>query len=449
MSRLRPQFDAARAPGGGTLSVVKARAQRIDRRLWCVLLAALLAFGPGLTGSTWLKFLMVLLALYGFFRLGTGRELWRSRLRPPFPRLTIAPVAALLLLPALLWLPQNLNPAETNTAFTIALYAVLGIGLNVVVGFAGLLDLGYVAFFAVGAYTVGLLSSQSSPLAPNLHVTFWLLVPLAMLIAACAGFLLGIPVLPLRGDYLAIVTLGFGEIIRILVLNASSITNGTQGLYLIAKPSLGGFTFADAHDMYLLAVLLAFLAAFVTLRLLHSRVGRAWEAIREDEDVAEAMGIDTTAYKLLAFAIGAAIGGLGGALFAGQLGAFTPAEFDLFVSINVLSLVIIGGMGSIPGVVMGSVVLLGLPDVLRQPPTTVLFFHFPAGLQSALSRVSDYRLIAYGALLVVVVVLRPAGFLPSRRRQLEFEQTMEPDELPGDAGQPPELAAFIAGGESG
>jgi len=248
-----------------------------------------------------------------------------------------------------------------------------------------------------------------------------------MLLAAGAGVLLGIPVLPLRGDYLAIVTLGFGEIIQIIVLNATRLTGGTQGLYQIDKPSIGPYVFKDAAAMYMLAVVAAFIAAFLAMRLLHSRVGLAWEAIREDEDVAEAMGINTTAYKLLAFAIGAALGGLGGAVFAGQIGAFTPDEFNLFVSINVLALVIIGGMGSIPGVVMGSVVLLGLPDVLRLPPTTILVFHLPSAWQSAVARVSDYRLIAYGALLVIVVILRPAGFVPSRRRQLEFAQAAAPD----------------------
>jgi len=273
-------------------------------------------------------------------------------------------------------------------------------------------------------------------------------VLLAMTLSALAGVLLGIAVLPLRGDYLAIVTLGFGEIIRIIVLNANSLTNGAQGVYLIDKPVIGGFTFQDAGDMYLLTVVIAFLAAFVALRLLHSRIGRAWEAIREDEDVAEAMGINTTAYKLLAFGIGATIGGLGGALFAGQIGAITPDSFDLFVSINVLSLVIIGGMGSIPGVVMGAVVLLGLPDVLRQPPKTLLFFHLPPDLQQALARVSDYRLIAYGALLVLVVVLRPAGFLPSRRRLLEFEQAQEPDGPAGGGTQAPDMTTLAVAGDA-
>jgi branched-chain amino acid transport system permease protein len=298
----------------------------------------------------------------------------------------------------------------------------LGIGLNVVVGFAGLLDLGYVAFFAIGAYSVGIFSSRSSPIAPDAHVSFWLLLLLAMVLAAVAGVLLGIPVLPLRGDYLAIVTLGFGEIIGVVLINASSLTNGVQGLYLVDKPTLGGVVLSDARAMYGLAVVVAFVGAFTAMRLLHSRVGRAWEAIREDEDVAEAMGINTTAYKLLAFGIGASLGGVGGAIFAVKLGAFTPNEFDLFVSINVLCLVIIGGMGSIPGVVMGSLVLLGLPDVLRSPPSTILVFHLPARVQSAVAQVSDYRLIAYGALLVLVVVLRPEGFLPSRRRRLEFRE---------------------------
>jgi len=413
---------------GGARGPLVALLRRVDSRIWYLLLAAALALLPALTHSTVLKFLIVLLVLYIFFRLGAGRNIVDLRMRFGAHAVRVTAAAGLLLLPAALYLPRHLNALERNIAFTVALYIMLGIGLNVVVGFAGLLDLGYVAFFAIGAYTVGLLSSKSSPVVPHTHLAFWLLVPLAMLLAAVAGVILGVPVLPLRGDYLAIVTLGFGEIIGIVLLNATNVTNGTQGLFQVDKPRLGDLVFKDAEAMYRLAIVAAFLAAFAAMRLLQSRVGRAWEAIREDEDVAEAMGINTTAYKLLAFAIGASLGGLGGALFAGKIGAFTPGEFDLFVSINVLALVIIGGMGSIPGVVMGSVVLLGLPDVLRQPPKTILFFDLPGGWQRALAHASDYRLIAYGALLVLVVVLRPAGLLPSKRRQLEFRQAEEAGE---------------------
>jgi branched-chain amino acid transport system permease protein len=273
-----------------------------------------------------------------------------------------------------------------------------------------LLDLGYVAFFAIGAYTWGLVASPVSPVRPEITPSFWLMAPLAMLLTAGAGVLLGIPVLRLRGDYLAIVTLGFGEIIRIILLNATDITNGTQGLFRIERISVPGTELRNAGEVFLLILIGAFIMGVGALRLQASRVGRAWEAIREDEDVAEAMGVNTTRYKLLAFAIGASLGGLGGAIFAARQGAIFPQDFTLIISINVVALVIIGGMGSIPGVVLGSLVLIGLPEVLRD-----------VRLGGVIDPARD-RLILYGALLVAVMILRPAGLLPARRRELEFAQ---------------------------
>lgn len=276
------------------------------------------------------------------------------------------------------------------------LFMLLGLGLNVVVGFAGLLDLGYVAFYAIGAYTYALLASSKFAI----HLSFWIVLPIAALLAGIAGVLLGIPVLRLRGDYLAIVTLGFGEIIRILVTNLRGLTGGSQGVIGIDSPMLFNFELKTGTHFYYLIYLLVLLAIFVTLRLDRSRLGRAWIAMREDEDAAQMIGVNTTRHKLMAFAVGAFIGGLGGAIFAAWQGSIFPDNFNLFVSINVISLIIIGGLGSIPGVIIGSFALIALPDILRT--------------------FSDFRLLLYGLLLVIMMIARPEGFIPSRRRQMEL-----------------------------
>ena len=328
--------------------------------------------------------------------------------------------------------------------FLVALYATLGIGLNVVVGMAGLLDLGYVAFFATGAYTVAIFSSPVSP-AVHGHLDFWVLLPMAVGVGAFVGVLLGLPVLPLRGDYLAIVTLGFGEIIRILILNMTNYTRGSSGLFELPPPNIGFRHIDDVRSFYVLAVLAAFLVWFVTSRLRRSRTGRAWEAIREDEDVAAAMGINTTRYKLMAFSIGASIGALGGAIYAPFIDFIAPQSFTLLVSINVIALVIIGGMGSTQGVVAGALILIGVPELLQfQETATVLekFGWLQAGINHAIDwsnalthldlgglpaadkwgqKIALYRFIVFGALLVLIMVLRPSGLFPSRRRELKFE----------------------------
>jgi len=276
------------------------------------------------------------------------------------------------------------------------LYIILGLGLNVVVGLAGLLNLGYVAFYAIGAYTYALLASGHF----DIHISLWRVLPLAALLAGVAGILLGIPVLRMRGDYLAIVTLGFGEIIRMLVTNLTDLTNGSQGLIGIDSPFLLGLELKTSTHFYYMILIFIIIAIFITYRLDHSRIGRGWIALREDEDVAQMAGINTTRYKLLAFAVGAIIGGLGGAIFAAWQGSIFPDNFNLMVSINVICLIIIGGMGSIPGVIIGSFALIALPDILRE--------------------FSDYRLLLFGLLLVVMMIARPEGFIPSRRMQLEL-----------------------------
>jgi branched-chain amino acid transport system permease protein len=304
--------------------------------------------------------------------------------------------------------------------FNVALYTLLGIGLNVVVGYAGLLDLGYVAFFAAGAYCYALITAPdagSSEWAQQWDPSmgFWLILPLALVVAAAIGVLLGIPVLRLRGDYLAIVTLGFGEIIRLMLQNQDEYTNGTRGLFLLPKPTFLGNQLEQAREIYFVVLALILLALFVAERIRSSRVGRAWEAIREDEDVAAAMGVDTTFYKLLAFAIGAAIGGVGGVVLAAKQGSVFPPDFNLDVSINVLALVIIGGMGNVRGILLGAFLVVGLPDVLRD-------FSLNLGVLELKDIGVDYRLIIFGAALILVMVLRPQGLIPSRRRALEFEQ---------------------------
>jgi len=291
---------------------------------------------------------------------------------------------------------------------------LLGLGLNIVVGLAGLLDLGYVAFFAIGAYTMGLLTAPSPH---HIMMNFWLVIPIAIFLAALTGLLLGGPVLRLRGDYLAIVTLGFGEIIRILSKSddLTPLTGGPMGVPKIAGPTLFGKPFNSSIDYVYIIFLAVLLVIFVTNRLQHSRVGRAWEAMREDETVARAMGISTLRYKLLAFAIGAAFAGLGGALFASRNQFTGPDDFSLMVSINVVALVIVGGMGNIPGVIAGALVLKGLPEVLRQ--------------------LQDYRILVFGFLLIVMMIWRPAGLIASSRRRMEIDRNASAAPPPQEGGQ--------------
>jgi branched-chain amino acid transport system permease protein len=280
----------------------------------------------------------------------------------------------------------------------------MGIGLNIVVGFAGLLDLGYVAFFAVGAYTYGLLSAPESYIVLSLPgfegVTFWAGLPIAIFVGAFAGVLLGAPVLRMRGDYLAIVTLGFGEIIRLLLINLRDYTGGPGGVLDIPAPTILGHDLGDPKGILYLAMVFGVVATILTLRLRDARLGRAWIALREDEDVAQAMGINLISIKLLAFGAGAAFAAAGGALYAARQVNIFPDNFALDVSINVLSLIIIGGIGSFEGVILGSIALIGLPEILRS--------------------VSEYRIIAFGAVLIAMMILRPEGFLPSSRREYEL-----------------------------
>ena len=348
--------------------------------------------------------------LGGLIGFALAQPGWRKSVRTGWDRLiglpllrhrAVRPTLNVFLLLVLLIVPLQVSQYWNYTLGTVGIYVLLGLGLNIVVGMAGLLDLGYVAFFAVGAYSVALLTA---PAPHHLLWNFWVAVPIGIGLAGLAGVLLGVPVLRMRGDYLAIVTLGFGEIIRILSKSdlLTGFTGGPKGVLNVGGPApLLPFLNSDISLLYII-ILLIFLAIFMTLRLQHSRIGRAWEAMREDETVAGAMGINTLQHKLMAFGIGAAFAGLGGALFAARNQFTGPEDFNLMVSINVLAVVIVGGMGSIPGVIAGAFVLKGIPETLRE--------------------MENYRVILFGALLVIMMLLRPEGLFPSSRRKLEAHQ---------------------------
>lgn len=307
---------------------------------------------------------------------------------------------------ALFFLPRSWGSYWNYIMGTVGIYVILGLGLNIIVGYAGQLVLGYVAFFAIGAYSVALLTA---PQPHHLMWNFWIALIVGVLLAALTGILLGLPILRLRGDYLAIVTLGFGEIIRILLKSdiLTPLTAGPKGVPNIAGPVLFGKAFTTDADFMYLIILAVLLILFVTRRLENSRTGRSWVAIREDEVAARATGINTFQSKLLALAIGAAFAGLGGVLFASRNQFTGPEDHSFMVSVNVLSLVIVGGMGSIPGVFLGSFALKGLPEMLRE--------------------LDIYRLMFFGALLVVMMILRPEGLWPASHPQLEKKLEAQQD----------------------
>ncbi len=305
----------------------------------------------------------------------------------------------------ILGLPLIFDSYLVEVVDQVGLYILMGLGLNIVVGFAGLLDLGYVAFFAIGAYMMGVLTSTGELGVGGL--SFWAALPICVLTSVAAGVLLGIPVLGMRGDYLAIVTMGFGEIIRILALSdfLKPVIGGAQGILKIPKPRIGSFTLVEPGEFYYLIVLGCLLAAFVSWRLRDARLGRQWMAMREDEDVAEAVGIPLVKTKLLAFGIGAAFAGLSGAIFASRIGSIFPNSFEMKVSINVLSLILVGGLASLPGVVVGALTLIGLPELLRE--------------------FAQYRMLIYGAMLIIMMLARPEGFWPSEVRKRELRADLD------------------------
>jgi branched-chain amino acid transport system permease protein len=350
---------------------------------------------------------------------GIGEHRVRRRVdqMPAAGRRSIALLGFAALLGVLAVFPLLVGPVLSQILGTVGIFLLMGLGLNIVVGYAGLLDLGYVAFFAAGAYLTALLTGAAvaSPLGlihPVLpfHLSFYMAVPVVVLVAAFIGILIGAPVLRLRGDYLAIVTLGFGEIARVLVSSdwLRRILGGAEGLQGITPAPIGGVSFQHPEPFYYLVLGFCLLAVYVSYRLADSRIGRAWVAMREDEQVAEAMGISTVRYKLLAFAIGASVGCVSGALFAVQIGSLAPVSFNILISITALSVIILGGMGSIPGVIVGALVLIGLPQLLDE--------------------FEEFRLLIYGAVLIAIMILRPQGLLPNVRRTRELhEEEMQQD----------------------
>jgi len=331
-----------------------------------------------------------------------------------------------LLLTAPLWVGATLGPYWVRILDFCLLYAVLALGLNIVVGYAGLLDLGYIAFYAVGAYLFALLASPHF----DLHWSPWLILPLGALAAGLAGALLGAPTLRLRGDYLAIVTLGFGEIVRLFMNNLDrpvNITNGPQGISGIDPVSIGGFSLGGSLQLggmslgsaqlyFYLLLALVFVVVVICRRLENSRIGRAWVAIREDEIAASAMGINTRNMKLLAFAMGASFGGIGGGLFASFQGFVSPESFTLMESVMILCMVVLGGMGNIAGVILGAVLLTLTPELLREvinPLQRELFGHMVVDPE-------NLRMLLFGLAMILIMLFRPAGLWPSRRRAQEL-----------------------------
>lgn len=321
-----------------------------------------------------------------------------------------------LILLALAW-PFYGSRGAVDLATLVLIYVMLGLGLNIVVGLAGLLDLGYVGFYAVGAYTYAMLSHYYG-------LGFWTCLPIAGAMAALFGFLLGFPVLRLRGDYLAIVTLGFGEIIRILLRNLTDWTGGPNGISGIDKPTLFGLTFerrapegmTPFHEyfnipynseykvifLYLIALLLVLLTLFVINRLLRMPIGRAWEALREDEIACRALGLNPTLIKLSAFTLGACFAGFAGSFFAARQGLVSPESFTFIESAIILAIVVLGGMGSQLGVILAAIVMILVPELLRE--------------------FSEYRMLMFGLLMVVMMIWRPQGLLPMQRPHLELRK---------------------------
>jgi branched-chain amino acid transport system permease protein len=289
----------------------------------------------------------------------------------------------------------------------VGLFMLMGMGLNIEVGLAGLLDLGFVAFYAVGAYVTALLTANDYHALA--HLSWWEAMPIAVLCSVIVGVLFGVPVLKVRGDYLAVATMGLGEIVRVIVLSdaAAPLLAGAKGILSIPRPNFFGLEMNTPVLLFYLALASSLVAAYVAWRLEDSRLGRAWTAIRDDEDVAQALGINLINVKLLAYGLGAAFAGLAGSIFAAMLGTIYPHSFQLIISINILALIIVGGMGSLPGVALGSLVLIGLPEMLRE--------------------FGEYRYLFYGLAIIAVMRLKPEGLWPSaaKRREIRAERELK------------------------
>ena len=304
----------------------------------------------------------------------------------------------ILVLLLLTVIPMFMNNYYVDILTIAGIYTVLALGLNIVVGLAGLLDLGYIAFYAVGAYSYGILNTEFG-------ISFWPALIIGALLSALFGIMLGVITLRLRGDYLAIVTLGFLMIVHLILNNWDGLTHGPNGILGIDPPSLAGYTLSSPAHFYYLILVLAGLAVFVINRINNSRIGRAWIAMREDEIAASAMGINVTYMKILAFALGASWAGIAGVFFAGRYAFISPESFTFFETVIVLSMVVLGGMGSITGVIIGAVLLIILPEVFRG--------------------FNDYRMLAFGGAMTLMMIFRPQGLIGNPRRKIELMPTKE------------------------
>jgi branched-chain amino acid transport system permease protein len=334
-------------------------------------------------------------------------------------------VRVVLFILVLVLLPVVAGSYIGQVMMLVGLYILMGMGLNLEVGLAGLLDLGFVAFFAVGAYTTAILTADSPHALASYtaipSLSYWAAMPIAVLASIVVGVLFGIPVLGVRGDYLAVATMGLGEIVRVVVQSdmAAPLLGGAQGILQIPKPRIGGYELADPVQLFYLTLAASAIAAYFAWRLENSRLGRAWMAVRDDEDVAQALGINLVKVKLLAYGLGAAFAGLAGSIFAVMLTSVYPSSFQLLVSINVLALIIVGGMGSLPGVMVGAMALVGLPELLRE--------------------FGEFRFLLYGAALIIMMRVRPEGLWPSATRRRELR-----DEAGESVLDEPEEAAALA-----
>lgn len=323
-----------------------------------------------------------------------GAEVWEKSGRPARVAIVLASIAGVASLPFMGGTILNTPVASYESVLVnpVAMYVLMAIGLNIVIGKSGLLDLGYVAFFAIGAYTMGLLGTRTG-------LNTWEILPIGIAMSMFAGLILGVPALKLRGDYLAIITLGFGEIVRIIALNLGTLGRSEGILNIPTPPPIFGFEYAfDSHRIYFWTLLVfILLAIWMVRRLSVRRAGRAWESIRQDEDVAELLGVPTFKYKIWAFVLGASVGGAAGVLYASKTLYIAPDNFTLQISILILACVVFGGMGNIWGVILGAVVLAYLPDRIRF--------------------LSEARLLVFGLVLVIMMNLRPDGLLPRKKRE--------------------------------